>query len=131
MNMPDSKTTKDEILIIIKQEKEAVETGDIEKYFSVLADNAVFMPPNSLPKEGRMLREWLKDFVETFVVVWEKFESVEIEVVNDLAYHVYNYVWSVTPRKGGETIKGQGKGMHILRRQKDEWEIAREIWNNN
>ena len=69
MNMPDSKTTKDEILIIIKQEKEAVETGDIEKYFSVLADNAVFMPPNSLPKEGRMLREWLKDFVETFVVV--------------------------------------------------------------
>ena len=60
------------------------------------------------------------------------FESVEIEVVNDLAYHVYNYVWSVTPRKGGETIKGQGKGMHILRRtEKGEWKIAREIWNNN
>ena len=132
MNTPHNKLINDQILSVIVQEKEAVETSDAEKYFSVLSEDTVFMPPNSLPKEGRMLREWLKDFVETFVVVWKKFESVEIEVVDNFAFHIYNYVWSVSPRNGGEAIKGRGKGMHILRKQKDgSWKIAREIWNNN
>ena len=121
-----------EIIEVIMKEKTAVETGNATLYLSIIAPEALFLPPNSFPKGGEVLRNWLRDFVENFEIVWNKFESIELVAPGDFAYHVFHYSWSVTPRQGGQTINGQGKGMHILGKQNDgTWKITREIWNAN
>ena len=121
---------RDSVQSVIARERRAVESGSDEDYWSVLADDAIFMPPNLPPKSGPDLRAWLKDFVERFEVEWLTFTSVDVLVIADLAVHSYSYRWRVTPRSGGESTISVGKGMHVLRKRADgSWLIWRAIWN--
>ncbi len=118
------------VLEVIDEEVNAVRTGDVQAYLEILADDAVFMPPNQTSRAGEELRIWLREFLEAFTVKWLKFEHLDTEIEGDLAYHTYAYSWQVTPRVGGEPTVAQGKGMHVLRRQADgAWRVVREIWN--
>jgi ketosteroid isomerase-like protein len=120
------------VLDVTEAEMAAVSKADVAGYFSLLAADAVFMPPNTLPKEGDELRHWLRDFLERFRAEWLEYVHDEIVVLGDLAYHRYTYRWRVTPRSGGEPVLGQGKGLQILRRQSDApWRLTRSIWNAN
>ncbi|NIO29727.1 MAG: DUF4440 domain-containing protein [Candidatus Latescibacteria bacterium] len=125
-------TAEDAVLSVIAQEREAVESGDSDMYLAVLTDDAIFMPPNTLPKTGAELRTWLKGFVGAFRVEWLSYVSSEVVQSADLAYHAFTYAWRVTPRAGGEPTVSAGKGIHLLQLQGDgSWKIAREIWNAN
>jgi uncharacterized protein (TIGR02246 family) len=125
-----SESDTQRVLDVVAQEVEAAGTGDVERYFAILADDAVFMAPNQPPRSGEELRDWLREFLEGFRVEWLRFEHVDAEIDRDLAYHTYAYRWRVTPRAGGEPTVSQGKGLHVLRRQKDGgWKVIREIWN--
>ncbi len=120
------------VLAVVSEERAAVENADIARYLAILDDGAMFMPPDAPPKDGAVLRAWLKDFVDRFKVEWLSFVSTEVVVVADLAYHAYTYTWQVTPHAGGQSTVASGKGMHILRRQSDgSWKVAREIWNGS
>ncbi len=122
----------EDILAIIAREKTAVESGDILEYLSILSDDAQFLPPDSFPKDNGELRTWLHNFADQYSIKWLDFTSLEIEVIDNLAYHVYCYRWSSTPRQGGRTNIAAGKGIHILRKEHDgAWRITREIWNSN
>jgi ketosteroid isomerase-like protein len=130
--MPESiwETDQQKVIAVTDEEAAAIETGDAQRYLALLADDALFMPPNSLAKQGEELREWLCDFVERYRVHYLRLTHDETVVEGSLAYHRFTYGWNVTPREGGETLTGHGKGLHILRRQPDgAWKIAREIWN--
>ena len=48
------------VLAAADQEASAISTGDAGFYFTILTEDAVFMPPNSMPKSGEELREWPK-----------------------------------------------------------------------
>jgi len=90
------------------------------------------MPPNSDPKQGAELRDWLRAFVGGFRVEWLSFVSTEVVEAGETAYHSFAYTWRVHPRSGGEPTTASGKGVHLLRRQADgTWRIAREIWNSS
>jgi ketosteroid isomerase-like protein len=90
------------------------------------------MPPNSQPKRGVELREWLRAFVEEFRVEWLSYASMEVLEAGETAYHSFAYTWRVRPRDGGEAKTSSGKGVHLLRREADgSWRIAREIWNSS
>lgn len=105
-------------------------TGDMRRYLAILADDAVFMPPNSAAKSGDELRAWLREFVEGFKTEWLAFAHGETIVAGDFAFHDYTYSMRYTPRAGGEPGIGHGKGLHILRRQPDgSWKLVRNIWN--
>jgi ketosteroid isomerase-like protein len=128
----NKKSNFEDILAVIAREKTAVESGNISEYLSILSDDAQFLPPNSFPKDNSELRTWLNDFTDQYIIKWLDFTSLEIEVIDDLAYHIYCYRWSATPRKGGQTNISTGKGIHILRKEHDgAWRITREIWNSN
>jgi ketosteroid isomerase-like protein len=115
---------------VADEEVAAIEAGDFKRYLALLTDDALFMPPSIHAKAGEDLRKWLRDFVDRFTVKYQKWTHDETVVEGDLAYHRFTYAWKVTPKAGGETKAGCGKGMHILRRQPDGgWKIAREIWN--
>ncbi len=120
---------RQEVLAVIDREIRAVSTGDAAAYFAILDEEATFLPPNLDPKHGTDLREWLRDFLESFTVEWLNFLHYETEIAGDFAYHRYAYSWRVTPRSGGPAAVARGKGLHTLRRQGAEWKILCEIWN--
>jgi ketosteroid isomerase-like protein len=130
MMTADVETQREHVLAVISRERRAVESGSPGDYWSVLAEDAVFLPPGLPPKSGHELHAWLKDFVERFRVDWLAFSSADVVVVGDLAVHSYIYRWRVTPRSGGAATLSCGKGVHILRRSADgSWRIWRAIWN--
>jgi ketosteroid isomerase-like protein len=117
--------------MIAAEEAAAIEAGDFKRYFGLLAEDALFMPPNLHSKSGKELRAWLRDFLERNNVEYLKLTDDETVIESNLAYHRFTYGWKVTPKAGGETKVGHGKGMHILYRRPDgAWKIIREIWND-
>ncbi len=130
MPVPTAQADHRSVKMIASEEAAAIEAGDSKRYLSLLAPDALFMPPNSPSKSGRELRDWLRDFVNRNNVEYLKLTDDETVVEGCLAYHCFTYRWKITPKAGGESQLGQGKGMHIFRRQPDgAWKIAREIWN--
>jgi len=118
------------VLAAVQAEREAVESGDINRYLRTLAEDAIFMPPNSAAKAGAELREWLRSFLADVRVEWLSFVSSEVLLFGGAAYHAYTYSWRVCPRSGGEAKVTSGKGVHLLELQVDgTWRIGREIWN--
>ena len=119
-----------EILAVTDEEVAAVAAGDMNRYDSILAPDAAFLPPNLPPQTGAGLRSWLRDFLERFRVEWLTFVHVDTVFQGDLAVHSYEYSWRVTPKASGEPVVSHGKGLHILRREPDgRWRLWREIWN--
>jgi ketosteroid isomerase-like protein len=118
------------VIEVADEEAGAMAAGDMHRYGAILADDAVFMPPNSAAKIGVELRQWLGDFLEQFSTEWLALAHGETVVVGDFAFHDYTYSMRFTPRAGGEPGVGHGKGLHVLRRQPDgSWKIVRNVWN--
>jgi ketosteroid isomerase-like protein len=118
------------VIAVADEEANAISLGDAERYFAILSEDAVFMPPNSTPKAGDELRQWLRGFLNEVSVEYLNSAHGQTVVANDLAYHEYTCSWKVTPRSGGETTTAHFKGLHIVRRQSDgSWKLSRNIWN--
>jgi len=132
MNHVSSSSEESALLAVIDREVTAAAKSDFGEYNSILADDAVFMPPNGHPRSGAELRTWLRQFLEDFVVEWVSFRHSDAVVDGNMGYHSYEYEWRVTPRAGGEVTVSYGKGLHVLRRDSDgSWKILREIWNSS
>ena len=119
------------VIAVTEVEALAMSSGEIDRYFAILADDAVFLPPSTTAKRGQELRLWLKDFLDHFGVQWLRFAHGETVVAGDLAYHEYEYSMMSTPRTGGEPAISHGKGLHVLRREPDgAWKVVRNVWNS-
>ena len=119
-----------QVVAVADEEAAATRDGDAAAYFAVLADDAVYLPPDQGAKQGAELREWLSDFLGRFSVEWLEYVHDESVIVGDLAYHRYSYRWRVTPKSGGEPTLASGKGLHVLQREADGgWKISRNLWN--
>jgi ketosteroid isomerase-like protein len=120
------------VIAVIDLEVTAAAKGDFEQYNAILADDALFMPPNGRTRSGDELRKWLGEFLEGFAVEWVSFQHGEVTIDGRHAYHSYEYQWRVTPRLGGEVIVSCGKGLHVLRKEANgSWKIVGEIWNGS
>ena len=118
------KRTEDEIC--------AIESGDIERYLSLLSRSAVFMPQNQTAKTGDELRAWLRDFLDRVSIRYTRFAHGETIVRDDIAIHAYTCAWTATPKSTGDPRSTAFKGMHVLRRESDgAWRIAVSIWNTD
>lgn len=85
----DSELDRRRVMAASHEELGASVAGDPERYFNILTGDAVFLPPNSLPKAGPELRQGLRDFLAQVAV--ECLDSVhgETVVAGDIAYHEY------------------------------------------
>jgi len=131
-------STEDDVTAIRALAEEwssAVEAGDVAGVLATYPDDAVRMPPDAAPYSGRQVfNEYFTGIFDTFVVgvVWPVEGTEEIAVANGWAYHLGEYILTITPRAGGETIEEHGTAVEICRRQPDgSWRFAREIWNRN
>jgi ketosteroid isomerase-like protein len=128
--MTDAGSEIQKVIAVSEQEAAAMRSGDMSEYLTILSEDAVFMPPNTLTKQGEELRQWLREFVNSNRVEWPRFEHGETIVAGDLALHEYVYTMKVTPKSGGKPAVGYGKGLHVLRREAGgAWKVLRNIWN--
>ena len=126
------KGQSNELDALADMEVEAMARGDVDAYLALLDEEAVFLPPGLLPKEGAELHNWMRQFLTGFTIEWIQFTHDEAYVCNDYGYHRYTYKWRFYPKSGGEEIMAQGKGLHIMRRRAGgSWKLYREIWNAN
>ena len=118
------------VLAAAEQEVQAAANNDVAAYFATLAEDAVYLAPNTMAKEGQELRHWLREFLEGFRIEWLEYAHGTIEVRGDLAYQDYSYTWRVSPKFGGDGPVTRGKGVLVLRRESDGgWKIVRNVWN--
>jgi uncharacterized protein (TIGR02246 family) len=113
------------IRTLIHNWSRATAAGDLHELMSLMADDVVFLTPGQAP----MSRD---EFAAGFMAAIEhvKIETVsevqEIEVANGWAW-CWNYLEvKVTPHAGGTSNRRSGFTLTILRRQEDEWVIARD-----
>jgi len=119
-----------EITAVIDEEAAAIAAGDLARYLPLLADEAVFMPPNSPERKGEELRRWLGEFLHNVAVEVHSMQHVETQVVGNLALHAFRCSWTATAKSDPKPALLHFKGLHVLRRQPNcSWKIAREIWN--
>ncbi len=122
-------TLETEVQSLAEAEARAMSSADVALYFSLLSDDAIYLPPNSTSKSGKQLRSWLKEYLENFKVEWLHFTHEATIVDGDLATHDYSYGMVSTPRDEGEPIIAYGKGLLVCRREHGFWKIIRNIWN--
>ena len=115
---------------VIDAEVESMADDEIERYLTLLAEDALFLPPDLPSIGGEELHAWLREFLDEWRIEWLGYRHNETEIRGDLAFHRFSYSWRLEPKHGGQLQVSHGKGLHILRRDGDgDWKIARETWN--
>lgn len=123
---------RQQVFAVTEAEAAAIQSGDINKYLSLLTENAVLLPQNVPTKTGPELRQWLQEFLERVSIEFLQFAHGETVIRDDLACHEYTCSWRATPKSGGQPAVFSFKGLHVLRRQPNgDWKISRNIWNTN
>lgn len=121
-----------QVFAVTEAETTAIETASADTYFSILSDDAEFMPPNVAAKTGDDLRQWLREFLQRVTIEHIELAHGETIIREDLACHAYTCRWTATPKCGGPSASMAFKGMHVLRRQPGgSWKISRNIWNTD
>ncbi len=109
---------------------EAMNRGDVEAFFDVVAEDAVFFPPNELAKRGSEPREFMTDFLDQYTVHFDRYVDQEIKDASELAVNHYSYRWTVAAKVGAEPRTAEGHGIRILKQQPDgAWKITHEMWS--
>ena len=116
---------------ITKHVVEAMNRGDVDAFFAVVSEDAVFFPPNEPAKRGNELRQFMTEFLDQYTVHFDRYVDEEIEVAGELAINHYSYRWTVGAKTGGEPQTAEGHGIRILKQQADgAWKITHEMWSS-
>ncbi len=106
--------------------------GDAEALLSLYADKPILMPQGQPPVAGRKAIRSLYQSLFKEYTIKGKGKIVEAEVSGDLGYFWSSYTLTATPKAGGQKIRGRGKSLFIVKRQRDNsWKIARVIDNSD
>jgi len=110
---------------------EAMNRGDVEAFFDVVSEDAVFFPPNEPAKRGEELRQFMTEFLDRYTVHFERYVDEEIEVAGVVAINHYSYRWTVAAKTDGEPQTAEGHGIRILKQQaRATWKITHEMWSS-
>jgi uncharacterized protein (TIGR02246 family) len=119
---------------VLNQYAVALNTGDLELWLSLHADDVVKMPPNAPAIFGQdALRAKMEPAFDNFTFEMALYPE-QAQVSGDLGFARGNYTVSMTPKAGGETIitMPDGKYSTICKRQADgSWKIYIDCYNSN
>jgi len=104
--------------------------GDIEAWLSSFTEDAIVMAPNMPALMNKpAIRQWNAPIFEQFDL-HEESDFREVEVAGDWGYIRAHWIWTQTPKSGGNSAKYTGNSIWIVRRQpNDSWKITRGIFN--
>ena len=130
----DARMKSNEAAIRAMGEKyaEYVNSGDLERYMSVWAEEGIQMPPNAPAVSSReSIRLAMMPLFDGFHLKMS-INDQEIKIAGDWAYSRGTYALDMTPKAGGDSIHVDGKALTIWQRQPDgSWLISRDCFNSN
>ena len=113
---------------LTKQRAQAFNEGNLEDFMSLVADDAVFMPPGVPALIGK---ETIHNWQNFDAMSWDAtIYSDEIEISRDWAFQRVHWEGSWTLKSNGKTTIYKSKEIFIYRRQPDgSWLTSHAIWN--
>jgi uncharacterized protein (TIGR02246 family) len=107
-------------------------TGDEAAFLALLADDAVWMPPDRPAVTGRAaIGAWFRES-QASLAQHLTFRPVDVQFDRDWAIAQTHVTGTVVPRAGGATIMADNKAFFVLKRAPDgRWLFWRDIWNRN
>jgi uncharacterized protein (TIGR02246 family) len=110
----------------------AGESGDAEGYLEAITDDAVMMYSGQPSVVGRKAVEaFIVDFFDRFDFRFDPWQSEEVVVSGNWAFHRYSGVATITPKEGGEPVVRDRKYIDILRNERGSWKVSHHIYNTN
>jgi uncharacterized protein (TIGR02246 family) len=105
--------------------------GDFDAWLSSFTEDAIVMLPNAPALTDKLaIGQWNAPYFEQFDL-HEESDYREVEVAGDWGYIRAHWIWTLTPKGGGKSVKDTGYSIWIVRRQPDgSWKIARGIFNS-
>ncbi|HEY7634434.1 MAG TPA: SgcJ/EcaC family oxidoreductase [Gemmatimonadales bacterium] len=99
--------------------------GDVETLTSLYADDAVLLPPDHAPVEGRKA---IEEFWRQGTDQGLKVTTLRLEVAGDVGYLIGQYNLPATAKEEADS----GKYVMCLKRQRDgAWKLTADIWNSS
>ncbi len=111
----------------------AMRANDCSALLVLVADDAVFVPPNAPNASGKAgVRAWcdatFREAKTTAVSVSDR----GVTVAADWAIEHGKFDWGLMPAGGGAPFRAQGSFVAIWHRQSDGgWKMTRDIWNSS
>jgi ketosteroid isomerase-like protein len=126
---------------IIARFEELQKEGDISTiadfYANAHTEDAVLMFPGEPAVDGRenvfaYIKDNFSKVLSEYVFEFPIWNTEELIIVDSWAFHRFNGIAVLRPKKGGESIELDRKYLDIWKRSPEgDWKIARHIYNRN
>lgn len=103
----------------------AVNAGDLDRLWSLMTDDVVFVNPGEAPFGRDRFREAFTAGHRDFRIQCAS-EPEEVVVAGELAHTVSRDTLSLVPRAGGATARFAGYRLTVYRKQAGRWLLARD-----
>jgi len=110
----------------------AINSNDTDQVMAMYDKDAMVMQPDGETVCGHEnIRRWVEDYFGAFQTRWTKVVTMNW-VSGDFGFDQGHDTAVDTPRKGGNSIHWDCKGILVYKRQENgDWLVFRDIWNNN
>ena len=106
--------------------------GDPRGYMSWLTDDAVMMYAEQPAVVGHeAILPFVTGFFADYTFRFEPWQSEEIQVDGNLAFHRYNGIATIAAKDGGNVVELDRKYIDVLRKEGDSWKVSHHIYNTN
>ena len=121
------------IAAINKKFMEDVNLGNAAAGAAAYTDNAILMPPNHSPLEGKQaIEKYLTEIASQFQASNFQLSILEVDVQGDTTIVRGTYSANFTIPGVEAPMEDRGKTLQIWKKQADgSWKIHRDIWNSN
>jgi uncharacterized protein (TIGR02246 family) len=121
------------IAAIDKKFMEDVNRGDAAAGAVAYTDDAILMPPNHSPLEGRQaIEKYLAEIGSHLQASNFQLSILEVDVQGDTTIVRGTYSSSFTVLGTDAPMEDRGKTLNVWKRQADgSWKLHRDIWNSN
>ncbi len=133
MKVSNTDEVRAAIAAIDKKFMEDVNRGDAAAGAAAYTDDAIVMPPNHSPVEGKQaIEKYLAEIGSQLQASNFQLSILEVDVQGDTTIVRGTYSNSFTIPGTDAPMEDQGKTLNVWKRQADgSWKLHRDIWNSN
>ena len=133
MKVSNTDEVRASIAAIDKKFMEDVNWGNAAAGAAAYTDDAILMPPNHSPVEGKQaIEKYLAEIGSQLQASNFQLSILEVDVQGDTTIVRGTYSSSFTVPGTDAPMEDQGKTLNVWKRQADgSWKLHRDIWNSN
>ncbi len=133
MKISNTEEVRTAIAAIDKKFMEDANRGDAAAGAAAYTDDAILMPPNHSPLEGKQaIEKYLAEIGSQLQASNFQLSISEVDVQGDTTIVRGTYSSSFTVPGTNASMEDRGKHLQVWKRQVDgSWKLHRDIWNSN